>query len=127
MSKFVLTFVAMIFAAVLTSGGDAHAQGIGGGGGGFEKINFKAKNPGCREGDTAWFAEQVPGTDRSVTVLRVCRSGSYFDLSEYVYNPKARCHREGRIEKWQDVLVRDEGRVKEIVVQCQDGAWVRIH
>lgn len=96
----------------------ALAQGVGGGGGG---LMHKVKQGGCIEGRRSWFTEQDPSSDRSVSVLRTCRNGSYYDLSDYVYNPKTRCS-EGRIALWH---VREEDRSRTVPYQCVNGRWVQ--
>jgi len=97
---------------------DLHAQGVGGGGGGF-----RMAEGGCLEGRQTWFQETRG--NREVAVLRTCHNGSYYDLSEYIYNPKPRCSEEGKVEKRKPTSDRDNPS-EPYFVYCRKGRWVRL-
>jgi|GEM_PF-2149365 len=103
---------------------EVHAQSVGGGGsggGGLRKEPNALRRGGCVEGRRTLFYETRNG-DRQVAVFRQCQNGSYYDLSDYVYNPSVRCT-EGRRELWS---IRDtvNDSVKSVIHICQKGKWV---
>lgn len=102
----------------------AFAQGVGGGGstgGGLSKIATRTM-AACEEGRKSWFSESVPGSDRKENVRRECKNGSYYDLSNYIYNPQTKC-REGRKEVWiESDSARDSSR--QVIKVCRNGKWV---
>lgn len=99
------------------------AQGVGGGGSGGGGLSRPmARNPGCVEGTKSIFHEVDPtDRDRTISVVRTCRNGTYYDLSDYIYNPKARCH-EGRRRTWQTTSESGDQRMV-----CRNGKWVPVH
>lgn len=109
------------------------AQAVGGGGSGGGGLIRYATNPGCEEGRRAIFHETDPrNSDRMITVMRTCRGGSYYDLANYVYDPRPRCAREGQIRR---VYMNDDednrhgaatgARLLHTLV-CQNGQWVKV-
>ncbi|KYG65605.1 hypothetical protein AZI86_00560 [Bdellovibrio bacteriovorus] len=100
------------------------AQTVGGGGsggGGLRQRAAYAAPRRCVEGQRASFTERDNINDQSVTIVRTCQNGSYYDLSDYVYNPKSRCA-EGRKELWQE---RDNANDRNVYrrVICTNGKW----
>lgn len=114
---FSLTFFGLLMIPDLAS-----AQGVGGGGhtgGGF----FLSSK--CKEGNRSLFSEKIPGQDKERAVWRTCHNGSYYDLSEYIYNPKFRCasRAEGQLRR---VLQASDGENNEWAwFVCRSGEWRR--
>ena len=107
----------LIMMAVILAPLQLDAQAVGGrGGSGFDKA---AQAYSCQEGRRQWFTESAPGrSDQQVSVLRTCRNGSYYDLSDYIYNPQARC-KEGLVQ-----MVHGVGRNEaDVIYQCVGGKW----
>ena len=100
------------------------AQSVGGGGsggGGLRQRAAYAAPRGCVEGQRAVFSERDNSNDKTITIVRTCQNGSYYDLSDYIYNPKSRCV-EGRKELWQE---RDNATDRNVYrrVICTNGKW----
>lgn len=76
----------------------------------------------CIDGAKAWFNEPTANGDHYVQVQRTCVNGSYYDLSNYVYNPKTKCQ-EGRVQTTTeyDYSVNDHGRL--VTQVCVNGKW----
>lgn len=105
----------------------AYAQSVGGSGsgGGGLKRNFPtlgARNPGCREGSRTLFYERDDSQDQTVSVFRTCQNGSYYDLTDYIYNPRIRCT-EGRQEIWRK---RKDDQQVLVHVVCSENKWQTI-
>lgn len=111
-----LLFVPLFFLAAFVS--DLHAQGTGGGGGGF-----RMASDGCVDGTRSTFPESRGG--RTVYVERTCKNGSYYDLSEYNYDPQPRCWDEGKVE--QRTHTKPNGKSVPYFVYCRKGIWVRLN
>jgi hypothetical protein len=109
----------MIFGMAWTVPAFAQATGGGGGTGLIQPASYQR---GCPEGRKSWFHESTSGGDHYVQVLRTCHNGSYYDLSDYVYNPKMKCA-EGRTEIWLDTE-RGSGKRYQMVKVCRNGKWV---
>ena len=101
---------------------EVQAQSVGGGGsggGGLRKGTLR--RGGCVEGRRTLFYETRNG-DRHVAVFRQCQNGSYYDLSDYIYNPRVRCT-EGRREIWSVRDTVNDG-VTSVTHVCRNGKWV---
>lgn len=97
------------------------AQSVGGGGSGGGGLRVRVSHAKCVEGSRRIFYERQLGEDHTVTVVRTCQNGSYYDLSDYVYNPKNRC-KEGRLELWTERdHINDQTIQKR--VRCTNGKW----
>ena len=97
------------------------AQSVGGGGSGGGGLKIRATKSRCVEGSRRIFYERDYSQDHTVTVIRTCQNGSYYDLTDYVYNPKNRCT-EGRRELWRE---RDHINDQSVDVRviCIKGQW----
>jgi|GEM_PF-3884373 hypothetical protein len=114
----------LLLLASFTPFGEAFAQAVGGGsGGGLRRAQIAPG--GCEEGRRQVFMERDPDKSQGQKmVVRTCKNGSYYDLSNYIYNPHVRC-KEGRTELWSEQdPIRDNTFVKK--VQCKNGKWVEI-
>lgn len=74
----------------------------------------------CRDGDKASFLESNGINDRTVTVVRTCVNGSYYDLSGYVRNPKSKCN-EGDQAWFTEPTAND--RSKTVLRTCVKGSY----
>ncbi|WII72463.1 hypothetical protein QJS83_01095 [Bdellovibrio sp. 22V] len=103
-----------------------YAQSVGGGGkggGGLRgEANSLRRGSGCVEGRRTLFYEVEKRSGNRVTVVRECQNGSYYDLSDYIYNPQTRCT-EGRRETWTE-SDRWGDRVKSVTRICKNGKWI---
>lgn len=113
----------LVFLLSLTFPFISQAQSVGGSGsGGGGLITHQApKNPGCIEGRRSFMTDYDASKDRMVTVLRECRNGSYYDLSDYIYNPKSRC-KEGSRALWQD----SDRNQNLMAYTCRNGKWTPV-
>lgn len=111
----------------------AGAQAVGGGGAGGGGLIRYAANPGCEEGRRAIFHETDPrNSDRMITVMRTCRGGSYYDLTDYVYDPRPRCGKEGQIRRIYMNETEENrhdaaagARLVNTLI-CRNGYWVKV-
>lgn len=104
---------------------DLYAQGVGGGGsggGGLRGNPNAVRRGGCVEGRRTIFYEVERNTGNRVTVTRECQNGSYYDLTDYIYDPKTRCT-EGRRETWTE-HDRNSDRGRSVTHICKNGKWM---
>lgn len=96
----------------------ASAQGVGGGGNHGGGFIFAI---GCKEGQKAMFSERSSDGEHERAVWRTCHQGSYYDLSEYIYNPKSRCYQEGQTRQVLRGANGDDNKWLWFV--CRKGEW----
>lgn len=102
-----------------------YAQSVGGGGsggGGLRGEPNSIRRAGCEEGRRTIFYEEQQDTGRHVSVVRECQNGSYYDLTDYIYNPTRRCT-EGRREIW-NVQDPSGDRSTSVLHVCTNGKWI---
>lgn len=110
----------LVLAVWMITGSLALAQATGGGGstGGGLSSHSHPNPRGCKEGRRIAFYETLEGEDRQTLVVRTCRNGSYYDLSDYIYDPKVQCRGEGRV-----VYMPQRDSDERIPLVCYQGIW----
>lgn len=137
MGRVTLHLLVFMTSALVSTSAFAQAIGGSGTGGGGLRVTMKeakakkskkvakvskrvgARNPGCEEGRRGIFMEN------DTHVFKTCHKGTYYDLSKYVYNPKAKgeCKREG--DRYIREMIKLEDWSKYyIVAYCRGGRLI---
>jgi hypothetical protein len=77
----------------------------------------------CVEGTKRLMSDPDPmNPDRQITVLRTCKNGSYYDLSNYIYNPRTKCE-EGAQRLFSDPDPQNPDRHITVLRTCKNGSY----
>ena len=122
------SFFAMMVSAVVLIGGlwptIAGAQATGGGGSNGGGFLTNISDRGCEEGrrQIDWILNK---SGERVMVILTCRDGSYFDLTNYIYDPLTQCpyKNSGIIRR---LVKTRSGKIERRPYRCIDYRWYEV-